>query len=286
MKRTDIIAAVIIFALIAWALVRVATGSSSTADFGDKIAVIPLEGVIIDSKQFIKTLDNLSDRQSVKGIILQINSPGGGTTASEEMYLAVRRVSEKKNIPIFASIGSLGASGGYMVALAADVLWAAPTSLTGSIGVIIDMPQWTRLMQELGLDMNRFRSGDLKGSGSPWKELSEEEKQYFQDLVDDVYEQFLELVSERRKIGMDDLKPLARGQAFTGRQAKENGLIDELGPMQAAVDSMVALLDMGDDPGILYPAKQEVRLFDLLFGDINNFFSRLIYSPTLQMIYK
>ena len=180
----------------------------------------------------------------------------------------------------------MGASGGYFVALAADMIWAAPTSLTGSIGVIIDMPQWTRLMNELGLDLNRFRSGDLKGSGSPWKELSDDEKYYFQDLVDDIYEQFLEITVENRQLSREELLPLARGQGFTGRQAKENGLIDELGPIQSAVDSMAQLLELGENPKLIRPGKEKISLLDILFGDINTFFSRLMYSPTLQMIYK
>ncbi len=287
MKKTDIFASVIILIAIVVTFYMLGSGTgSASGDFGDKIAVLPLEGVISDSRAFIHTLDDFASRQSVKGIIIAVNSPGGGTTASEEIYLALRRAREKYDKPIFASISTVGASGGYFVALATDVIYAAPTSLTGSIGVIMDLPQWTELMQHIGIDVNRFRSGDLKGAGSPYKTLSEEEKKSFQDLIDNVYERFSSIVCERRHLEPEVLKPLARGQAFTGNQARELGLIDELGPLQSAVDSMATLLKLGDDPKLVYPGNSKTSLFDLVFGDLNENIAKITYSPTLQMIYK
>ncbi|MCK5686094.1 signal peptide peptidase SppA [bacterium] len=287
MKKTDLIAAGIILFLIVWAFFNFASDKGdNSSDFGERIAIIPLKGVIIDSAPFIKNLTHLASRNSVKGIIILINSPGGGTTASEEIYLKIKRISKKYNKPVFASISTVGASGGYFAALAADMIWALPSSLTGSIGVIMDLPQWSRLMNELGLDLNRFRSGDLKGSGSPWKELSSEEKKYFQSLIDDIYSQFLDITLENRNLTREELLPLARGQAFTGKQAWEKGLIDELGPLQSAVDSMASLLDLDEDPKLIYPKKEKLSLFNMIFDDINGIFSQLNTSPTLQMIYK
>jgi len=287
MKRTDLIAAGIIFALILFSIYNLSrSGAAESRDFGEKIAVLPLDGVIIDSRPFIEDLDELASRQNVKGILLRINSPGGGTTASEEIYLALLRVKKKYNKPVFAAISTMGASGAYYAALAADRIYSTSTSLTGSIGVIIDLPQWTRLMDQLGLDMNRFRSGDLKGAGSPYREMSPAEKNSFQLLVDDVYDGFIHRVADHRSMTLEQVRPLARGQAFTGRQALEYGLVDEIGSLQDALDSLSSQLGLGENPKLIYPRKDELSLFELLFSDVQSLFSKLHNSPTLQMIYK
>lgn len=286
MRRTDLIAVVIIFVLIIVSVVNIINSDSSKNDFADKIAVIPVKGVILDSEKFIKILNEYGEKSSVKGIILNINSPGGGTTASQEMYFAVKKAKERYGKPIYTSMGTVAASGGYYLALATDSIFAAPSTITGSIGVIMDFPQWTQVMEKVGFRLNVIKSGEFKDAGSPYREFSLRDQQYFQNLVDNVYDQFLQVVADERKMDIAEVRTLSGGQVYTGTMAKDNGLIDAIGTLQDVISAMGEDTGLGSHPKILQPKEKKVTLWDLVFGDTESMINQLVPSPELQYIYR
>lgn len=198
------------------------------------IARLPIEGLITDDRKTVERIQELTDNNAVKGVILFINSPGGTTTGGEVTYNALRELAEKK--PVVAQIGTLGASAGYMIALAADHIVAHYTSLTGSIGVLMQYGQFYELLDKLGIKVDLVQSGPLKAEPSPFSEPPQAAVEMLQELVGDSYDWFVGLVSERRKLDPETARGLADGRVFTGHQALQAKLIDEIGGQAAAVD--------------------------------------------------
>jgi protease IV len=286
MRRTDKIAVGIIFGLIILAIISLLRTEQVSADIGDRIAIIPVEGVLMESQPFIQLLEDYSSRSSVKGIILYINSPGGGTTVSQEMYYAVKKAKKESGKPIFASMSSLAASGGYYLAIAADSIFAMPSSITGSIGVIMDFPQWKRTMEKLGFELNVIKSGEYKDAGSPYKSFSPQDSIYFYELVMNVYGQFTKAICTERNLTETELAPLAKGQVFTGEQALSYGLIDGLASLQDVKEKMGLMLGLGKKAKIIQPAKKKITLRDVLFGDFRSVANLLSASPELHFLYR
>jgi protease-4 len=286
MKKGNIIALIIISIIVIVSIIKfnVQKNEFNISHSGD-IGILSLEGVIIKSDKFIYQLKKYGKSNSIKGIIIKINSPGGSSATSQEIYEMVKWVKNKYKKPIFVAMGSVAASGGYYVAIAADSIFALPSTLTGSIGVIMDFPQWEKALNKIGLKMNVIKSGELKDSGSPYREFTENDKKYFQSLVNDVYEQFIQDVSKSRDISLEEVKKLANGQVFTGRQAYKYKLIDKIGTTQDAIDLMAKTLKLGKDPKIVKPKKDKMTLMDILFGDIKNLAKIFSIYPTLQTIY-
>ena len=286
MKKGNIIALIIISIIVIVSIIKfnVQKNEFNISHSGD-IGILSLEGVIIKSDKFIYQLKKYGKSNSIKGIIIKINSPGGSSATSQEIYEMVKWVKNKYKKPIFVAMGSVAASGGYYVAIAADSIFALPSTLTGSIGVIMDFPQWEKALNKIGLKMNVIKSGELKDSGSPYREFTENDKKYFQSLVNDVYEQFIQDVSKSRDISLEEVKKLANGQVFTGRQAYKYKLIDKIGTTQDAIDLMAKTLKLGKDPKIVKPPKDKMTLMDILFGDIKNLAKIFSIYPTLQTIY-
>ena len=198
------------------------------------IARLPIEGVITDDRDTIDLIDEMALNDNVKGVILYINSPGGSTTGGEVTYNALRKLAEKK--PVVAQIGTLGASAGYLIALAADHIVAHYTSLTGSIGVLMQYGQVHELLDKLGIQMDMVHSGPLKAEPSPFNPPPQAAVDMLQGLVMDSYDWFVGLVAERRALDDATARSLADGRVFTGHQALEAKLIDTIGDEAAAVD--------------------------------------------------
>lgn len=198
------------------------------------IARLPIEGMITDDRDTIERIDALADNAAVKAVILYINSPGGSTTGGEVTYNALRRLAEKK--PVVAQIGTLGASAGYMIALSADHIVAHYNSLTGSIGVLMQYGQIHEMLGKLGIEVDMVHSGPLKAEPSPFSKPSEAAVAMLQGIVGDSYDWFVDLVAKRRNLDMDTVHGLADGRVFTGHQALEAKLIDEIGDQSTAVD--------------------------------------------------
>ena len=184
-----------------------------------KIAIVDLDFTILSSESIVRQFKKYNEDKSIKAVILHVNTPGGGVAASQEIYEAVRKTRDGGK-PVVVSISSLGASGGYYAACGGSLIVANPGSLVGSIGVIINLMNFKELSEKIGVSETIIKSGELKDAGNPFRELNEVDRKYFQDIVDNSYDQFLDVVSKSEN-GQEKLKEYANGRVFTGLQAKE-----------------------------------------------------------------
>ncbi|MDL2216944.1 signal peptide peptidase SppA [Desulfovibrio sp. OttesenSCG-928-M14] len=220
---------ILLFALVfGWGRMSVEDGLMP----GAKIAVVNVEGIILDAGQLVTWMDKVLRDDSYKGAVVRINSPGGAVGPSQEIYAAIKRLAKVK--PVVASMGALAASGGYYAALGADHIVAGPASLTASIGVKMQIPNIGALMQSLGISEKTLATGNLKDAGSSWRDMLPEEEAYFRALLDDMYAEFIETVAKERDLPLEKVRELADGRAMTGRQALAAGLVDELGDLHRA----------------------------------------------------
>src|SRR6267142_4425445 len=228
------------FVLLAVALVAMMltfNGDEGTEfAFSDRIQVVDIEGELVDSRFIIDQLKRYEDSDSIKAILLNIDSPGGGVAVAQELYAEVKRLREKKDKTVVAYLSSTGASGAYYVACAADKIISNPGTIVGSIGVIAEWVNYGDLLQWAKVKEVVFKTGELKDTGSPTRALTDRERIYFQGLIDDMYVQFVEAVASGRKLDLQEVRMMADGRVFTGRDARERKLIDEIGNFQDAVD--------------------------------------------------
>jgi len=220
---------------------------------GPKIGVVELTGTITDSKDLVGQLHELRKDDSIKAIVLRIDSPGGAVAPSQEIYRAVMRA--KKDKKVVCSMGTVAASGGFYVASACDKIYASPGTITGSIGVISEFPHVSQLMALAKIDVDTIKSGAMKDSGSPLREMTDSERKFFQGFVNGVYAQFLDDVSAARKIPKETLRPLADGRILTGQQALEHHLIDELGNLEDAIEGAGKLAGAKGEPVPVFQKK-------------------------------
>lgn len=238
--------------------------------FGDKIAVIDVDGVILSPEDTIKALKKFGDDRSVKAIILHVNSPGGGAAASEEIYREVRRVREEKHKKIVASIETVGASGAYYISAGADKIYANDASIVGSIGVIAEWYNYSDLLKWAKLKNVVIKTGEFKDTGNPAREMTPAERDYLQSMVNNMKEQFVSAVSDGRKMKKEEIEAIANGKVWTGQQAKEMKLIDEIGGYQRCLKDTAKAVGISGEPTIIKPEKEKRTLADLLFGDITD----------------
>ncbi len=232
---------------------------------GEKVAVVRITGVIIDSTDIIEELKEYSKDNSIKAIVIRIDSPGGGVAPSQEIYEEILKIKENKKVIV--SMGSVAASGGYYISSSADKIVANAGTLTGSIGVIMEIPNVAGLMEKIGVKTQVIKSGEHKDIASVFKSMTPEEKQILQTVLDDVHEQFIKAVSDGRGMEFKDIRKIADGRIFTGRMAKEMGLVDELGNLQDAIMLAGKLTGIKGEPQVVYK-KERFSFLDLLQGDI------------------
>ncbi|MEW6271228.1 MAG: signal peptide peptidase SppA [Thermodesulfobacteriota bacterium] len=224
----------VLFFVLAFAIAWMRAGSGGTLLPGNEIvAIVPLEGEIQRSDDFVETLDAIADNARVGAVVVRINSPGGAVAPSQEMYDAVRRLVETK--PVVASLGAVAASGGYYVASAADVVVASPGTMTGSIGVIMQIANVRGLLDKLGVETTTVTAGKWKDMGSPFRTLTSEERTMLQQMADQVHTQFIDAVAAGRKLDPERAREIADGRIYTGEEAQQVGLVDELGGLEDAV---------------------------------------------------
>ncbi len=251
---------------------------------GAKVAVVNLTGTILASRPIVSQLKSMAENRSVKAIVLRVDSPGGGVAASQEIFEEVKAIRDSMK-PIVVSMGSMAASGGYYVSCGATRIVANPGTITGSIGVIAMFPNYQKLMGKLGLEMDVIKSGKYKDSGSPFRKMTEADRQYFQGVVESSYGQFLDAVSRERKLPIDKLKKFADGRVFTGEQALGLGLVDTLGSFEDAVSIAAKLGGIKGKP-VVVEEKRPRSLADLIFGDFLSkfhFFEKdFVEQPILQ----
>src|SRR5688572_25173087 len=257
--------------------VMLASGEESGLGFGGRIGVLSVDGVIAEDAELLEQIRDFRNDRSVKGFVVQINSPGGVVGPSQSIYSELRRLREEDDRPVIASIGSVGASGGYYVALAADSIYALPGSITGSIGVIMEFPDASGLMDKVGVRMQVVKSAEHKDIGSPFRPIEPRDRQILSALVEDVYRQFVEVVAQERKLSPTVMSEVTDGRILSGRQALQHGLIDRLGNYHQALASAGRMAGLGDEPRVVRPREETVTLLDVLLGGgVTSVLSRLV----------
>lgn len=262
-----------LFAMAIFALVYITLHSgergSLSASFGDKIAVVDLEGVILSPKTVVDQLKRYADDDSVKAIILHVNSPGGGVAASEEIYREVRRIRDDKKKRIVAAVETVGASGAYYISSATNKIYADEGSIVGSIGVISEWVNYEELLKWAKLKQITMKAGEFKDTGNPARELTPAEKQYLQSLIDNMHGQFIKAVADGRHMKVEDVRPLADGKVWTGQQAYAMKMVDQVSDFEGAVKDTAKAVGIKGEPTLVHPERDRKTMLDLLFGDVS-----------------
>ncbi len=240
-----------------------APGNGVTVLARDRIAILPLRGVITESHRTLRELRKFREDASVKGYVLWVNSPGGEVAPSQTLYKQLAELRDE-GLPVVAVITSVGASGAYYAALAADTILAMPGSLVGSVGVLIEFPNYEELLDKVGLRFEVIKSAEHKDIGSPYRELTETERALLQTVVDDVYDQFVEVIVEERAMSRDSVLAVADGRVLSGRLAIEYGLIDGEGDLVDAITMAGNMAGLGPEPRTVMREERRVTWFDLL----------------------
>jgi protease-4 len=271
------------FLLFAQAL-KFRTGEYTSYGSGDKIAIVDINDVIFQSEKPVEQIKKFREDKSIKAIILRINSPGGGVAASQEIYEEVKRTRDSGKL-VVVSMGSIAASGGYYIACGSNLIVANPGTLTGSIGVIMQFINFKDLAEKLGIKHTTVKSGDLKDSGNPFRDVNKLDSIYFRDIIDNTYGQFIDVVAKERKMHKDTLMKYANGRVFTGLQAKEYGLVDSLGTFEDAIRITSKMAGIEGEPRIIRE-KKRISIFEELIGteleDVTDIKNRLFEEPILQ----
>jgi protease-4 len=252
--------------------------SSAMPSFGDRIGVVDLDGVILSPQPVVSELKKFGDDSSIKAIILHVNSPGGGVAASEEIYREVKRLRAEKKKKIVVSIETVGASGAYYVAAASDKIFADQGSIVGSIGVIAEWMNYGDLLKWAKLKNVVIKTGEFKDTGNPARDLTPNEQAYMQALIDNMFGQFVKAVADGRGMKFDDVKSIANGKVWTGQQALDMKLIDNVGDFETAVADTAKSVGIHGEPTLVRPDKDRRTLMDLLLGDVSQ------YIPTREKL--
>lgn len=245
------------------------TGPGFFATLGDKVAVLEISGPIINSQRPVELLENYRKDNSVKAIVVRVDSPGGGVGASQEIYEEIRKTAEIK--PLVISMGGVAASGGYYLAAPATRIVANPGTITGSIGVIMGVTNIQELLGKIGLRSEIVKSGEFKDIGSPLRPWTEPERSLLQGVIKDVHQQFIAAVATGRGMTEEEVALLADGRIFTGRQALAAGLVDELGNLPDAIRVAATLAGIDGEPKLVHPPNERSGVLDyLLEGTIGH----------------
>jgi protease-4 len=248
----------------------------SFSGFGDKIAVVDLDGVILSPKQIVPQLKKYADDDSIKAIILHVNSPGGGVAASEEIYREVKSIRDDKKKRIVASIETVGASGAYYVSAGTNKIYADKGSIVGSIGVIAEWVNYGDLLRWAKLQAVTMKSGEFKDTGNPTRDMTPAEQAYMQSLIDNMHTQFIRAVAEGRHVKEEDIRAIADGKVWTGEQAASMKLVDQVADFETAVKDTAKAVGITGEPTIVRPQKPKRSALDLLFDDMSD------YLPTRE----
>jgi protease IV len=225
---------------------------------GDKVGIIEITGVIVDSKSIIENIKNYREDESIKAIVLRIDSPGGGVGPSQEIFHEIQKTVKQKKV--IASMGAVAASGGYYIAAGANGIMANPGTITGSIGVIMGYTNFQEIFQKIGLIPIVIKSGEFKDMGSPVREMTEQEKKILQSFVNQIHHQFVKDASKGRSMDYQKMKSLADGRIFTGEEAKGLGLIDRIGNLEDAIEWAGRLGGIKGKISRIYPEEKGMDL--------------------------
>lgn len=268
-------------------LLFVSNARTSTWAFPSResVAVIDLEGPIFNVREPLKQVKAYADNSSVKAIVVRINSPGGAVAPSQELFEELKKA-RKNGKKVVISMGSVAASGGYYVACAADEIYANPGTITGSIGVIAEFPIIDGLMDKVGIKFETIKTGKYKDTGSAFRPMTEEEHKLVQDMLMDIYEQFVEAVAEGRNMPIKDVRKYADGRVFSGRQALKYGFVDALGTQNDAIERAAAIGGIKGKPRVIRKPKRRFSLGQYAEETLRQYLpaARPTYIPVLYML--
>ena len=265
-KRDGILLAIMLLCVVAFAAAFLTSlgGQDGISGFGDKVALVEINGQIESSGEVVRQLRYYGKQGNVAALVIRLDSPGGGVAASQEIFEEIGKLRDAGKI-VVASMGSVAASGALYIACAVDTVVANPGTLTGSIGVIFQFPVYEGLMDKVGIRLETVRSGEFKDVGNPGRSITPREEEMLQSVIDDTYEQFVDVVAEGRRLDRDCVLGLASGAIFTGQQALDLGLVDVLGNYQDAIDLAGSMAGLGDDPPtVRHSERRPFRWIDLL----------------------
>ncbi|MGH7388825.1 MAG: signal peptide peptidase SppA [Candidatus Rokuibacteriota bacterium] len=253
--------------------------------FGPRVAVVELDGIILDVEELLRDLKTYRENPLVRAVVIRINSPGGVVGPTQELHDALLRL-RKAGKPVVASLGAVAASGGYYAAVAADQIFANPGTLTGSIGVIMQLANLDGLMKKVGVDYVVVKAGEFKDLGNVSRPMTAEERRVLQTLLDDVHGQFIGAVAAGRKLDRSAVAQFADGRIFSGTQAKRLRMIDDLGGLEDAIERAATLAGLPLPPGII-PPRRRFSIYDLMRNQLGldivaGVGSRLL-APTLPV---
>lgn len=246
-----------------------------------KLALVRIEGPIMDSKDIVEEIREHAKDNAVKAIVLRIDSPGGAVAPSQEIHAEVKKAAAAKKVVV--SMGSIAASGGYYIAAPATRIFANPGTLTGSIGVIMEIPNVEELMKKIGVKSEVVKSGKNKDIASAFRPMQPEGRQILQDVLDNVHAQFIKAVADGRKLKIEDVRSLADGRIFSGEQAHALRLVDELGTLDDATRAAAKMAGLGEDPDVV-SKKDKLSFLDMLRGRFPKEFSDII--PAVKIKYQ
>ena len=234
----------------------------------NKIGLVEINTPIMSSKKIIEDLNYFKNKDDVQAIVVRVESPGGSVASSQEIYMKIKHISDNIK-PVYVSMGNVAASGGYYLSLGADTIIANSGTATGSIGVIMGYPIINQLMENIGIEYKTVKSGLYKDSGSSFRDHTKEDKEYFQLLVNDLHNQFVNAIAIERNLNIEQVKKLANGKVYSGYQALQNNLIDVIGTLEDTY--LLANNRFGglNDPIILLPPNEKESIFDFIFNKIN-----------------
>jgi protease-4 len=241
-------------------------GGMQGSGFGDKVAIVEITGSIESSAWPVKQIRHYADQENIRAIVIRLDSPGGGVAVSQEIFEEIGKARDAGK-KVVASLGSVAASGAYYIACAVDTVVANPGSLTGSIGVILQFPVLDGLMEKVGVRIETIKSGEFKDVGNFSRSITPREEEMLQSVIDNTFDQFVDVVAEAREIDRDEVLAFANGAIFTGQQAYEMGLVDVLGDYQDAIDLAGQMTGLGaDPPTVKHEPRRPFSLIDLLSG--------------------
>lgn len=237
-------------------------GGEGAGVFGPRVAVLELEGIIVDADQLVRDLRAHRDNAMVRAVVVRINSPGGVVAPTQELHAAIQQLREAGK-PVVASLGAVAASGGYYVAVAADRIYANPGTLTGSIGVMMQLANLEALLKKVGVDYVVVKAGEYKDLGNISRAMSPRERRVIQALLDDVHGQFVQAVADGRKLEAAEVRRVADGRVFSGAQALQLQMVDALGGLEDAINGAAELAGLPVPPRVVFP-RRRLSIFDLV----------------------
>lgn len=272
MKRTGLFIAITLLVFIGGclafmgAIVSTLKNETDPSVAKNSILILDLEGIIIKPESLLKQLRKYRDRDEIKAVVVRINSPGGVVGPSQSLYEEIKRTREKMKKPVVAYCGSVAASGAFYAAMGADRIVTEPGAMLGSMGVIMEFANLEKLFDWAKIHRFSITSGKFKDSGAPYRAMRNEERELFQNLIDDVHQQFVDAVADGRKMKSSVVEELADGRVFTGEQAVELGLADMVGDFQEAVDEAARLAGIKGEPELFEPPSLKPNFLELMLG--------------------